>query len=61
MSISVGTGIRFAGTVLVDGVTLVSKHRSSPSSAWPLAGKILRRKRHERQQGGLARASKPNT
>jgi len=27
--------------------------------AWPLAGKILLRKRHERQQGGLARAAKP--
>ena len=36
------------------------KHRSSPSLAWSLAGKILRRKRHERQQGGLTREGNPN-
>ena len=60
MAISVATGIAFAATVIAQPRQHPPRHSSSPSSAWPLAGEILPRKRHERQQGGLARAAKPN-
>ena len=60
MSNSVVTGMGFAVTWFVEGVALLPTHRSSPLSAWSLAGKSLNRRRHERQEGGLARAVKPN-
>ena len=61
VSISVGTRVRFAAASTVAGVVLARPSASRPASAGWLAGKIMPRKRHERQQGGLARTSKPNT
>ena len=60
MSISVVHRMQFAVQVIVYTRQCPPERRSSPSLAWPLDEKILRRKRHERQQGGLARAAKPN-
>ena len=59
-SISVVLSVRFAVPSTVQPRHRPPEHRSLPSSAWPLAGKSLNRRRHERQEGGLARAVKPN-